>query len=191
MTGAIGVDLRPCRGVDLICRINEKLPFKDSSIDKIWCRHVLEHMEDLEFVLMEFKRILKDSGTIHIVVPHFSNSLAYSDYTHKRFFGYYTFDYFSFNKSRYWWVPTYVSAEKLFSIEQKRLVFRNLGIAGRLVERIVNRSEFAAYLYEAKFSWVVPCFEIYFCLSKRMVESSASGEDDTVPMKHGAISGRP
>lgn len=129
-------------------------------------------MEDLEFILTEFKRILKDSGTIHIVVPHFSNSLAYSDYAHKRFLGYYTFDYFSHHKSRYWGVPTYVSSEKLFSIERKRLVFRNLGrIVGRVVEGIVNRSEFFAYLYEAKFSWVIPCFEIYVCLSKQKMRA--------------------
>lgn len=129
-------------------------------------------MEDLESILMEFKRILKDSGTIHIVVPHFSNSLAYSDYTHRRFFGYYTFDYFSRKKSKYWWVPSYVPAEKMLSIEEKQLIFKNLSVLGKLIGRIVNGSEFSAYLYEAKFSWLIPCFEIYFCLSKQTKENS-------------------
>lgn len=100
------------------------------------------------------------------MVPHFSNSLAYSDYTHRRFFRYYTLDCFSLTKSQYWWVPTYVSAGTLFFIEKKYLIFRNLGVFGKLVERLVNRSEFTAYLYEAKFSWVLPCFEIYVCLRK-------------------------
>jgi len=60
VAGALGIDMRPCRGVDLVCKFDEGLPFRDKSIGKIWCRHVLEHMEDLESILMEFKRILKD-----------------------------------------------------------------------------------------------------------------------------------
>jgi ubiquinone/menaquinone biosynthesis C-methylase UbiE len=170
VAGAIGIDMRPCRGVDLVCKFDEGLPFMDKSADKIWCTHVLEHMENLESILMEFKRILKDSGTIHIVVPHFSNSLAYSDYTHRRFFGYYTFDYFSRKKSKYWWVPSYIPDENLLSIERKQLVFKNFNVLRKLMDWIVNRSEFTAYLYEAKFSWVIPCFEIYFCLSKRATD---------------------
>ena len=164
--GSIGLDVRPCSGVDIVCRFDQGLPLKSESADRIWCRHVLEHMVDLESVLREFSRVLKDSGTIHIVVPHFSNSLAYSDYTHRRFFGFYTFDYFSSKKSKYWGVPSYVSSDEFFCIEQKRLVFRNFSFFGKAMEAVVNYSELTAYIYEAKLSWVVPCFEIIFCLSK-------------------------
>lgn len=170
--GSIGLDSRSCSGVDIICRFDQGLPLKCESVDKIWCRHVLEHIADLELVLKEFRRVLKDSGTIHIVVPHFSNSLAYSDYTHRRFFGFYTFDYFSSTKSKYWWVPSYVSFDEFFCIEQKRLVFRNFHFLGKVMEAIVNFSEFTAYLYEAKLSWMVPCFEIVFCLSKNLKHTS-------------------
>lgn len=167
--GSIGVDIRRYRGVDVVCNLEHRLPFGDGTIDTIWCRHVLEHVLNLELVMAEFKRVLKERGNIYIVVPHFSNSLAYSDYTHRRFFGYYTFDYCSSKKSKYWWVPTYVSADALFWVKQKHLIFRNFGVFGKLIERMINRSEFTAYLYEAKFSWMIPCFEIYVCLVKAEV----------------------
>ena len=35
---------------------------QDSSIDLIWCRDVLEHVEDLESVFREFHRVLKPGG---------------------------------------------------------------------------------------------------------------------------------
>lgn len=164
--GSIGLDVRPCSGVDIVCRFDHALPLKNESVDTIWCRHVLEHMADLEPVLKELRRVLKDSGRIHIIVPHFSNSLAYSDYTHRRFFGLYTFDYFSSSKSKYWWVPSYVSSDQHFIIERKRLVFRNIPLFGRIIEVIVNYSEFTSYLYEGKLSWMLPCFEIIFILQK-------------------------
>ncbi len=40
---------------------------------------------------------------------------------------------------------------------------REIVVDGRSDE---NRSEFTAYLYEAKLSWVIPCFEIYVRLRK-------------------------
>lgn len=43
--------------------------------------HVLEHIVDIESFLKDAKRALKDTGAFIITVPHFSNSLAYSDYT--------------------------------------------------------------------------------------------------------------
>ena len=51
------------------------------------------------------------------------------------------------------------------------LLLRIFTFWGKLMDWIVNRSEFTAYLYEAKFSWFIPCFEIYVCLSKRTKEN--------------------
>ncbi len=160
LKNSIGLDIRRLSGVDIICNIEQGLPVKTATIDKIWCYHVLEHMSDIESFLKEGKRVLKDSGSIIITVPHFSNTLAYSDYTHKRFFGFYTFDYFSRLKSKYWSVPTYVSPECLFLIERKKLVFRNITFLGKVIEAFVNWSEWTAYLYESKLSWLLPCSEI-------------------------------
>lgn len=47
------------------------LPFKDNSIDHIYCSNALEHISKFQVVptLLEWKRVLKPGGKIKIVVP--------------------------------------------------------------------------------------------------------------------------
>lgn len=160
---AIGVDITVNSSVDVVCNLEEGLPFKSNSADFIYCSHVLEHISNLEGFLKEIHRVLKKDAELYVIVPHFSNTLAYSDYTHKRFFGYYTFDYFSEQKSRYWRVDRY-RKDINFKILKKRLIFRNLSFVGLIFERLFNKSERLSYLYESKLSWIIPCFEIEFVL---------------------------
>jgi ubiquinone/menaquinone biosynthesis C-methylase UbiE len=157
--GAIGVDRLALPGVDIVCDFEvSPLPFGDSSVDEIHTRHVLEHVRDLERLLREFSRVLKPSGKLHVTVPHFSCSLAYSDPTHVRFFGLYTFDYFSRAKDRRWDVPSYTS-DIWFTIKSKRFNFRNLSALGSIADRIFNRCQ---YIYESKLCWLIPCFELHY-----------------------------
>ena len=67
-------------------------PFNNEEIDHIYVSHVLEHVHDLFKTLHELQRITKVGGTIHVRVPHFSNGNGYNDLSHKRFFGWFTFD---------------------------------------------------------------------------------------------------
>jgi len=46
-----------------------RLPFADSSFDKIICSEVLEHIENYSGVLHEIKRVLKPEGVLAISVP--------------------------------------------------------------------------------------------------------------------------
>ena len=46
-----------------------RLPFADSSFDKIICSEVLEHIENYSGVLLEIKRVLKPKGVLAISVP--------------------------------------------------------------------------------------------------------------------------
>jgi ubiquinone/menaquinone biosynthesis C-methylase UbiE len=157
-----GVDRLALPGVDYVCDFEtDRLPFDDSSVDAIYSSHTLEHVANLEHLLCEIHRVAKPGALIEIVVPHFSNTLAHSDYTHKRFFGYYTFDYFSAHKDRRWKVPNY--SDLRFSIVRKRLGFRNWSALGPVVERVFNHPALA-YIYEAKLAWLIPCFEICFIL---------------------------
>ncbi len=158
-----GVDIRALAGVDVVCNLEHALPFRTSSIDSIVTRHTLEHVDDLERVLREFVRVVRPGGRVRVVVPHFSNTLGFSDYTHKRFFGYYTFDYFCRQPNAQWAVPRY-TPDIWFRIERKRLNFRNLSLIGPLVERVVNATPFLSYVYESKLAWLLPCFEIEFDL---------------------------
>lgn len=94
--GSIGVDRVAIPGsVDVVHNLNvTPYPFEDSSVDEIHFYHVLEHLDDPLAKLEEIHRILKTGGVLHIRVPHFSSSGAFTDITHKRPFSYYSFDCF-------------------------------------------------------------------------------------------------
>ena len=51
------------------CR--KQLPFSDASVDHILCSHFLEHLypEQASKIITDFKRILKNGGTLHIILP--------------------------------------------------------------------------------------------------------------------------
>lgn len=94
--GTIGIDIRPFKNVDYVLDIEkDKLPFKDSSIDRIDACHIFEHLGDgFLFCIDECFRILKPKGILHIDVPCFPDkgSLIHPD--HKRFFIPDTFGFF-------------------------------------------------------------------------------------------------
>lgn len=70
------------------------LPFCDNSTVWIRAYNVLEHIENLEFVLNECWRVLKIGGVLEGIVPVAGNELSFRDPTHKRFFVPASFDYF-------------------------------------------------------------------------------------------------
>ena len=70
-------------------------PFPENEFDYIHCSHVLEHLADVIPVMKEFHRIAKPGGLVHISVPHFSGKTAYMDPSHKKFFAWNSFTYFT------------------------------------------------------------------------------------------------
>jgi predicted SAM-dependent methyltransferase len=60
-----------CKGADIIMDMLKPFPFPDNSVTKIYSSHVFEHFytHELEFVLGECIRILKQRGTISVCVP--------------------------------------------------------------------------------------------------------------------------
>ncbi len=94
IAGAIGVDLRGDRGVDLLCDIERPLPFKTSSVDVIWLRHVVEHVRDLIGLMEEVYRIARHGAAVEVVVPYYTSRGAFRDPTHVRYITEDTFQYF-------------------------------------------------------------------------------------------------
>jgi len=64
--------------------LKKKLPYKNSFFDGVISSHVLEHIDNPEMMISEFKRILKFGGLLVIAVPNFSFKNFYKDPTHKR-----------------------------------------------------------------------------------------------------------
>src|SRR3989344_7832903 len=92
--GSLGVDRVPIKDyVDVVHDLDRvPYPFADDSIDEIHFYHVLEHLHDPVRKLEEIHRILKPGGILSMRVPHFSSMGAFTDLTHIRPFGYYSFD---------------------------------------------------------------------------------------------------
>ncbi len=171
--GFIGMDILPLPGVEYVINLEEGFGFIESnSVNEFYTSHFLEHVQNFELILSEIHRTLKPGGTCKIIVPHFSNPYFFSDYTHKRFFGYYTFDYFSKpDKKILRRVPVY--NEKIsFEIINRKLIFKsprfrfiNL-IKKYLIQRIFNISTRFQEVYEGLFTNIFTCYEIHFTIKK-------------------------
>lgn len=94
--GSIGMDRADIPGyVDVVHNLDElPFPFTGNEFTEIFLYHVLEHLENPLRTLEEVHRILRPGGRAYIRVPHFSSMGAFSDITHKRPFGYRSFDCF-------------------------------------------------------------------------------------------------
>jgi SAM-dependent methyltransferase len=160
--GRIGVDRLDLPQVDIVADLEEGLPFlPDRSVDEIHCRNVLEHVENFEHLFTEMVRVLKDDGRACIFVPHFSNPYYWSDYTHKRPFGLYTFYYFvdSENQPRRK-VPTFYTDTRIEILSLKlkfRSSIRVLLSPKKLFGAIVNLHPVLQEVYEARLCYLVPC----------------------------------
>ena len=69
LPGWVNIDIRP--GADLVVDIRKALPFKQDTVDLIYCEHVLEHLtyNEGQRVLKDFQRCLKQTGIVRIAMP--------------------------------------------------------------------------------------------------------------------------
>jgi SAM-dependent methyltransferase len=160
--GRIGIDRVDLPQVDVVADLEAGLPFlPDRSVDEIHCRSVLEHIENFEHLFAEMVRVLKDSGRACLFVPHFSNPYYYSDYSHKRPFGLYTFYYFADREHQpRRKVPTFYTDTRV-EILSLKLKFRSpvriLQWPRKLVGAIINLHPALQEFYEAGLCYLVPC----------------------------------
>jgi len=83
--GFTNVDI--LKGADVQHDLNKApYPFKDNSIDYIFCSHTLEHLKEPELFFREVQRILKKGGACEIIVPHYKHLGAYSNFGHRGFY---------------------------------------------------------------------------------------------------------
>lgn len=167
----IGIDMADAEGVDIIGDVFEVLKkFPDQSVNEIHSYHFAEHISDLSGLLLEMNRVLKMNGTLEIVVPHFSNPYFYSDPTHQRFFGIYTFSYFMEEHIWKHRVPKYQSIPGL-SITAVHLRFSSPLYINRpfrwLQQVIFNSFNLMKEWYEDSWSRIFPCYEIRFIITKK------------------------
>jgi hypothetical protein len=169
---SIGIDQLDFPSVDIVGDAIEVLKsFPDKSVRRIISFHFFEHVDDLKGLLSECSRVLSFSGTIEIVVPHFSNPYFYSDYTHKRFFGLYTFSYLCDTPNLRRKVPKYGNDLPLI-LKNVRLNFRGerpfylRHALGKIFSFIFNSCDYLKEFYEVNLCYLIHCHEIKFVLEK-------------------------
>ena len=163
--GRISIDHLNLPGVDIVANLEEGLSFlPDYSVDAIHSNSFLEHIDNLDLLMQEMWRVLKPTGKKHLFVPHFSNPYHYSDYTHKRFFGLYSFEYFS--KSNYGFnrkVPQFYN-DNSFVTESIKLVFKSpwkyRNKFRKKFGKLINSSKWLQEYYEENLCYVIPCYGI-------------------------------
>ena len=157
--GYINLDKIGLNGVDVVHDLEEiPYPFKENRFDEIYCKHVLEHTGDLIAVMDELHRISKPSGKIKIIVPYFSGQGAYSDPTHRRFFTWKTFDYFS-SKGYY--------SKSSFKIIEKQIFFfsaRTFMTSESYSMPMDFFINLRPMIYQRYFCWTFPASEVHYLL---------------------------
>lgn len=167
--GFFGVDQVALPTADIVADLNE--PFADlpdDCVEEVYTRHTLEHVHNFLPLMAELHRLTRPGGRIEIVVPHFSNPYGYSDPTHVRQFGLYTFFYFADEEDQprrkvpSFYVPQRFTVESVrVRLLKRSLVARPLSAA---VEWVINRGLGALDWYERTVCWTFPAESIRYVL---------------------------
>ena len=175
----ITIDKIDSEHIDIVADIENGLGFlPDSCVEMIYCRSVLEHIENFESLLREILRVMKDNGKASIFVPHFSNPYFYSDYTHKRFFGLYSFYYFvEPDKQLKRKVPVFYTDIRLEIVSIKLTFKTPFWISKHLKKMfglVVNSCRCAKEFYELHLSGLIPCDGMEMVIKKPQKRGNGS-----------------
>lgn len=169
---AIGIDMLDYPGVNVIGDIYDVLSrFPSGSVKEVYSYHFVEHVENVDMLLLELARVVCIGGKVEFVAPHFSNPHFYSDPTHRSFFGLYTFCYFANDTPFVRKVPTY-QRELFFEVERVDLRFKSFRpfylrhSIKNVVGRLINSCNYLKELYEENFCYIFPCAEVQYRLRR-------------------------
>lgn len=149
LAGAVNLDCVASVAADVVHDLNVRpWPFPDGSFRHVQAFDVIEHLDDVVATMEEIYRICEDGATVEITVPHFSSSNAFTDPTHRHFFGHFTFRYFDPAHE----LGYYSSAT--FRVLRSRMIFTRSAV-NRIVERLANSFPGA---YESRWAWMFPAW---------------------------------
>jgi SAM-dependent methyltransferase len=82
----VRLDIDPKTNPDFVVDFEkDNLPFEDNTVDEVRCWHILEHIGQGYFHLMqEIYRVCKPGAMIEIQVPHHTHDCFWNDPTHLR-----------------------------------------------------------------------------------------------------------
>lgn len=161
---AINLDIVPDTDPDVLHDLNEfPWPFDSSRFTEVRAFDVIEHTADVVRVMDEIHRICQDGALIKITVPHYSCSNAFTDPTHRHYFGCNSFHYFTGENEFSFYT------QRRYRRRRSQLVFYPT-LVNKLVWRLANR--FSQH-YERYWAWIFPAWYLYFEL--QVIKKGAYG----------------
>ncbi len=153
LEGAVNLDLCAEVNPDVVHDLNRTpWPFPDGQFSEVLAYDVLEHCDDVIAAMGEIHRICANDAVVRITVPHFSGANAYTDPTHRHYFGWSSFHY--------------VTGEHGFSFHTagrfKRRISQIIFFpnwANKVVHRMANRHPES---YEKRWARIFPAWFLYF-----------------------------
>lgn len=142
-------DTRPDLVLDLDCL---PWPFEDNRFTEVLAYDVLEHLDRLVPVMEEIHRVCRPGATVRITVPHFSSANAFTDITHRHYFGWFSTHYFT--GENHW---AFYSRAR-FTRLATSLMFHP-SPSNAMVRRLANRYPAE---YERRWTWMFPAWFLYF-----------------------------
>jgi SAM-dependent methyltransferase len=150
---AINLDRIAYVGPDVVHDLDHTpWPFPDRQFSEVLAYDVLEHCHDFISAIEEIHRICRAGAIVRITVPHFSSMNAFTDPTHRRFFGWRSFDYVTGDHEF-----SFYTLQR-FRRRTRQLIFFPT-LINRLVRRMANRYP---HEYERRWAWIFPAWFLYF-----------------------------
>jgi SAM-dependent methyltransferase len=150
---AVNLDLVDSTSPDVVHDLDvAPWPFPANRFDEVWAFDVLEHLDDIVAVMEEMHRICRNGAVIKVTVPHFSCSNAFTDITHRHYFGRFSFAYFTGEND----LDFYTG--RRFQTRSAHMVFHP-SLVNKLIHRLANRWPAQ---YERRWAWVFPAWFLSF-----------------------------
>ncbi|MET0626299.1 MAG: methyltransferase domain-containing protein [Pyrinomonadaceae bacterium] len=169
VAGAFNVDAAQGVGADLVCDLNVRpWPFPSDHFREVLAYDVVEHLDELVAVFEEIHRVCRDGAIVRITVPHYSSPEAFTDPTHRHFFAYSTFEYFTEASE----LSYYTRAR--FRLRRRSIIFMP-SLVNKLVWRLANRYPAR---YERSWAWIFPAWFLSVELEVLKDASAPGGDGD-------------
>jgi len=153
IAGAVNLDRMPANHPDIVHDLNRcPWPFSSGTFDQVHAHDVLEHLGDIVSIMEEIHRVCVDGARLSLRVPHFSSANAFTDPTHRHYFGYFSFDYFTGAHDHDYYMP------RRFRLLSRSIIF-HVSIMNKLVWRLARR--WPAH-YEQRWAWICPAWFLAF-----------------------------
>jgi SAM-dependent methyltransferase len=152
---AVNVDLVADTNPELVWDLNRlPWPLPSDHFREVLAADVIEHLDNIVSVMEEIHRVCLPGAIVRITLPHFSCPNAFRDPTHRHYFSWFSFHYFTGENQ--WEFYTGCRFRRLAS----HLYFYPT-LINKLVWRLANRFP---ETYERHWTWIFPAWFLSFDL---------------------------